>query len=53
MTSSHLLLAAGMTLYILIGIAHEERDLVTHFGPAYDDYRKRVGMLIPGLGKRA
>ncbi len=52
MTSSHLLLAAGMTLYILIGIAHEERDLVAHFGPAYDDYRKRVGMLIPGLRRR-
>jgi protein-S-isoprenylcysteine O-methyltransferase Ste14 len=53
MTASHLLLAAGMTLYILVGIAHEERDLVAHFGPAYDDYRKRVGMLIPGIGKRA
>jgi protein-S-isoprenylcysteine O-methyltransferase Ste14 len=53
MTGSHLLLAAGMTLYILIGIAHEERDLVAHFGPAYDDYRKRVGMLIPGIGRRA
>lgn len=53
MTFNHLLLAAGMTLYILIGIAHEERDLVAHFGPAYDDYRKRVGMLIPGIGRRA
>lgn len=53
MTASHLLLAVGMTVYILVGIAHEERDLVAHFGPAYDDYRKRVGMLIPRLGKRA
>ena len=53
MTVSHLLLASGMTLYILIGVAHEERDLVTHFGPAYDDYRKRVGMLIPGVGRRS
>ncbi len=52
MTSSHLFLAAGMTLYILIGIAHEERDLVAHFGPAYDDYCKRVGMLVPGIGRR-
>ncbi|MEO7410763.1 MAG: methanethiol S-methyltransferase [Sphingomicrobium sp.] len=51
MTGSHLLLAVAMTLYILIGIAHEERDLVAHFGPAYDDYRKRVGMLIPGMGR--
>ena len=52
MTGSHLLLAAGMTLYILIGIAHEERDLSAHFGPAYDEYRKRVGMLVPGIGRR-
>ena len=53
MTGSHLLLAAGMTVYILVGIAHEERDLVAHFGASYEDYRKRVGMLIPGLGRRA
>jgi len=52
LTVSHLLFAGGMQLYILIGIAHEERDLVAHFGPAYDDYRGRVGMLIPGIGRR-
>jgi protein-S-isoprenylcysteine O-methyltransferase Ste14 len=44
--------SAGLTLYILIGIAHEERDLVSHSGPSYDDYRRRVGMLLPGLGRR-
>ena len=52
LTISHLLFAAGMTAYILVGIAHEERDLVNHFGPAYDDYRSRVGMLLPGIGRR-
>lgn len=52
LTISHLLFAAGMTAYILVGIAHEERDLVSHFGPAYDDYRGRVGMLFPGIGRR-
>ena len=52
LTVSHLLFASGMSLYILIGIAHEERDLVSHFGPAYDEYRTRVGMLIPGIGRR-
>jgi protein-S-isoprenylcysteine O-methyltransferase Ste14 len=41
-----------MQVYILIGIAHEERDLVAHFGPDYEDYRMRVGMLIPGFGRR-
>ena len=51
MTMSHLVFATGMTVYILVGIAHEERDLMTHFGSAYDDYRKRVGMLLPGIGR--
>ena len=51
LTMSHLLFAVGMTVYILIGIAHEERDLVAHFGPSYEDYRKRVGMLLPGIGR--
>jgi len=53
MTYSHLLFAAGMTTYILIGISHEERDLVNHFGRAYEEYRGRVGMLIPGIGRKA
>ncbi len=53
MTAGHALFAIGMTLYILIGIAHEERDLVSHFGKPYEDYRRRVGMLVPGIGRRA
>jgi protein-S-isoprenylcysteine O-methyltransferase Ste14 len=53
MTYGHLLLAAGFTVYIFIGIAHEERDLVGFFGEDYSDYRKRVGMVIPGVGRRA
>ena len=52
MTVGHLVFAAGMQLYIFIGIAHEERDLVAHFGPAYENYRTRVGMLIPGIGRK-
>jgi protein-S-isoprenylcysteine O-methyltransferase Ste14 len=42
-----LLLAAGMSAYILIALHYEERDLVSLFGPKYEDYRSRVGMLIP------
>ena len=53
MSYGHLLLAAGMTVYVLIAIVYEERDLVGVFGDGYEDYRKRVGMLIPGIGKRA
>ncbi len=53
MSYGHLLLAAGFTVYIFIGIAHEERDLMAHFGETYADYRRRVGSVFPGLGKRA
>ena len=52
MTLGHLLLAAGMTVYVLIAIRYEERDLVGVFGADYEDYRRRVGMLVPGVGKR-
>jgi len=51
MTAGHLLLAAGMTIYILIAIRHEERDLVRLFGLQYQDYRRRAGMLLPKLGR--
>ena len=53
MTVGHALLAAGMTVYVLIAIRYEERDLVDYYGETYIDYRKRVGMLVPGVGKRA
>ena len=52
MTLGHLLLAAGMTAYVLIAIRYEEADLVAHFGHDYEDYRKRVGMLVPGMGRK-
>ena len=53
MTLGHLVLAAGMTAYILIGISYEERDLMARFGSRYAEYRGKVGMLFPGLGKRS
>ena len=53
MTLGHFLLAAGMTIYVLIAIRYEERDLVGVFGKDYVDYRRRVGMLVPGVGKQA
>ena len=51
MSQGHLLFAAGMTVYVFIGIVYEERDLKTHLGSVYIEYRKRVGMIIPGIGK--
>lgn len=52
MSAGHLLFAIGMTAYIVIGMLHEERDLMRLFGDAYRDYRARVPALIPGLKLR-
>lgn len=49
MTYGHLLLAVGMSAYMLIAITHEERDLVDYFGEDYEQYRQKVGKLFPNL----
>src|SRR5690348_14555965 len=51
MTAGHLLLALGMSAYILIALRYEERDLTNLFGDDYRRYRSGVGMLIPRLGR--
>ena len=53
MTYGHLLLALGFTIYVLIGIHYEEKDLVSFFGETYIEYRRKVGMVIPGIGRRS
>jgi methanethiol S-methyltransferase len=50
MTAGRLLFALGLSAYILIGIAFEERGLLQQFGERYRTYRERVGMLIPRVG---
>lgn len=47
MTVGHLLFSLATTIYILIAIQLEERDLVKHFGEQYKDYRRKTPMLIP------
>ena len=51
MTFGHLILALGMSIYILVALRYEERDLTALFGDDYRSYRSRVGMLVPRLGR--
>lgn len=46
MTVAHLVFALVTTIYILVAIRFEERDLM-QLHPEYSAYRKRVPMLIP------
>jgi protein-S-isoprenylcysteine O-methyltransferase Ste14 len=47
MTLGRLLFAAVTTIWILIAIQIEERDLARFLGEPYRDYRARTPMLIP------
>lgn len=35
MTAGHMLLAVGLTIYVLIGMRYEERDLAETYGTRY------------------
>jgi protein-S-isoprenylcysteine O-methyltransferase Ste14 len=52
MTVAHLVFALATTAYILIAIQLEERDLMD-VHPEYAEYRRRVPMIIPFLGRRS
>ncbi|MFN2101206.1 methanethiol S-methyltransferase [Altererythrobacter sp. MF3-039] len=52
MTYSHLLFSIGYTAYIFIGLHYEEKDLVREFGDDYVEYRRNVGSILPGIGKK-
>jgi protein-S-isoprenylcysteine O-methyltransferase Ste14 len=52
MTLAHLVFAVATTAYIVLAIQFEERDLVAEHGASYQDYRRKVPMLVPGLRPR-
>lgn len=47
MTAGHLLFALGMSVYILIGVHHEEADLIRNFGTQYRRYMRSAGRFLP------
>lgn len=49
MSMGHFSLALTMTVYILVGLQFEEKDLAAALGDKYRDYQKRVPMLIPWI----
>lgn len=52
MTIAHLVFAVATTAYILVAIQFEEHDLVAAYGPVYEEYRRRVPMLMPFARRR-
>lgn len=51
MSLGHLLFAAGMSAYILIGVRFEERDLAASFGEAYERYQASTPMVVPRIAR--
>lgn len=53
MSVTRLVFAAATTAYMLIAIQFEEHDLAHEHGASYQEYQRRVPMIIPGVGGRA
>ena len=53
MTAGHLMFAAGLTIYIMIGIFLLERNFSELYGKIYDDYVRGRSMLIPWFVRKS
>ena len=53
MSVGHLVLALGMSAYIVVGLWYEERDLMSLFGETYREYQRAVPQLLPWIGWRS
>jgi len=51
MTVGHLAFASGMTVYVLVGVKLEERDLLVAFGDRYRQYMRDVPTFLPRPGR--
>ncbi len=49
MTVGHLLFAIGMSVYILIGVYHEEKNLIRTFGSRYQHYIEATAKFFPSF----
>jgi protein-S-isoprenylcysteine O-methyltransferase Ste14 len=45
-SQGRLLFAGVLTIYIFIGIHFEEKDMARYFGVEYDEYRRRVRLIV-------
>ena len=52
MTENRVALAAVVTIYAVLGSAHEEHRLMKAYGAAYERYRRSVPFLLPRLSRR-
>ena len=53
MTAGHLLFASLLTVYMLVAVVFEERDLIVHFGEHYRSYCRNVPRFFPRMKKIA